>query len=68
MVFSVWASSKLIIENSFISYFKKSTPIYQGMEIIDQKLGGTTPLDIIIDFKEIEQTQEVAQNDTEDFF
>lgn len=55
LVFSLWASSKLIIENSFISYFKKTTPIYQGMEVIDQKLGGTTPLDIIIDFKTIQE-------------
>ncbi|MFA7571256.1 MAG: MMPL family transporter [Sulfurimonadaceae bacterium] len=54
-VFSLWASSKLIVENSFISYFKKTTPIYQGMEVIDQKLGGTTPLDIIIDFKAIQE-------------
>ena len=44
-------SSLLIVENSFINYFKKSTAIYQGMKIIDQKLGGTTPLDIIVHFK-----------------
>lgn len=69
-IFSIWASSKLIVENSFISYFKKSTPIYQGMEIIDQKLGGTTPLDIIIDFKQIEEqvTQESNSEELLDSF
>ncbi|MEA1888466.1 MAG: MMPL family transporter [Pseudomonadota bacterium] len=41
--------SKLTVENSFISYFKSSTEIYQGMQLIDQTLGGTTPLDVIID-------------------
>jgi predicted RND superfamily exporter protein len=41
--------SQLTIENRFIDYYKKSTDIYQGMELIDRTLGGTTPLDVIID-------------------
>ncbi len=44
--------SKLEVENSFIDYFKESTEIYQGMKVIDQNLGGTTPLDVIIDLDE----------------
>jgi len=40
---------QLTVENRFIDYYKKSTEIYQGMELIDRKLGGTTPLDIVID-------------------
>lgn len=40
---------KLEVENRFIDNFKSTTEIYRGMEVIDQKLGGTTPLDIIID-------------------
>lgn len=51
-VFGVIGISRLVVENSFINYFKKSTEIYQGMKVIDQQLGGTTPLDIIIDFDE----------------
>ncbi|WDE13531.1 efflux RND transporter permease subunit [Thalassomonas haliotis] len=39
----------LTVENRFIDYFKKSTEIYQGMELIDQKLGGTTPLEVVLD-------------------
>ncbi len=39
----------LTVENRFIDYYKESTEIYQGMKTIDEKLGGTTPLDVIID-------------------
>ena len=41
--------TRLTVENRFIDYYKKSTEIYQGMALIDQELGGTTPLDVIID-------------------
>ena len=40
--------SRLQVENRFIDYFHKSTEIYQGMELLDSKLGGTIPLDILI--------------------
>ena len=46
---SIFGISKLTVENRFIDYYKEHTEIYQGMELIDKKLGGTTPLDIIID-------------------
>ncbi len=51
-VLSAVGISQLKVENSFINYFKKSTEIYQGMQVIDQQLGGTTPLDVLIDFQE----------------
>lgn len=41
--------TKLTVENRFVDYFKPETAIYQGMVKIDAKLGGTTPLDIILD-------------------
>lgn len=41
--------TQLTVENRFIDYFHKDTEIYQGMLEIDRKLGGTTPLDIVID-------------------
>ena len=50
IILSVVGISKLEVENSFINYFKKNTEIYKGMKLIDDKLGGTTPLDIIIRF------------------
>lgn len=48
-VAGVSGAFQLSIENRFIDYFKKSTEIYQGMRLIDEQLGGTTPLDVIID-------------------
>lgn len=45
----VFGISRLTVENSFIDYFKKSTEIYQGMALIDRQVGGTTPLDVILD-------------------
>lgn len=44
-----WGASQLTVENRFIDYFRHNTEIYQGMYDIDQNLGGTTPLDIVID-------------------
>ena len=47
--FSVLGISQLTVENKFIDYFKPSTEIYKGLSLIDQKLGGTATLDVIID-------------------
>ena len=47
---SIFGISKLKVENSFINYFSKNTEIYKGMKLIDEKLGGTTPLEIILKF------------------
>ena len=49
LVLSVVGVTRLQVENSFIDYFKKRTEIYQGMKVIDRQLGGTTPLDVVID-------------------
>ncbi|WP_418180431.1 efflux RND transporter permease subunit [Aliarcobacter lanthieri] len=70
VIFSVFGASKLFVENSFINYFKKSTEIYQGMIVIDENLGGTTPLDVIIKFKddEIKQIEITTENDDFDDF
>ncbi len=46
---SIWGISRLQVENRFIDYFKKDTEIYQGMLTIDRELGGTVPLDVILD-------------------
>ena len=50
--------SRLSVDNRFIDYYKQSTDIYQGMLLIDRELGGTTPLDVIID-----APQDVASED-----
>ncbi|MCK5359891.1 MAG: MMPL family transporter [Gammaproteobacteria bacterium] len=65
--------SQLTVENSFISYFKSSTEIYQGMKLIDQELGGTTPLEIIVDapksyFIEVEEDTDIYVDDYVDSY
>tara|TARA_E500000178_G_scaffold247312_1_gene243943 strand:+ start:39 stop:2519 length:2481 start_codon:yes stop_codon:yes gene_type:complete len=50
VVFSIVGILKLEVENSFINYFDKETEIYKGMKKIDDDLGGTTPLNIILKF------------------
>ena len=62
---SIFGISKLEVENSFINYFKKNTEIYKGMKLIDDKLGGTTPLDIIIKFPKNKSSN--SENEDEDW-
>lgn len=62
----IYGISKLKVENSFIGYFKQSTEIYAGMAVIDKKLGGTVPLDIIIKFKN--KTDDVLQSSGDELF
>ena len=50
IIASVIGITKLKVENSFINYFDKETEIYKGMKKIDDELGGTTPLNIILKF------------------
>ena len=56
---SIFGISKLEVENSFINYFNKNTEIYKGMKKIDDELGGTTPLNVIVKFP-------TSQNNVED--
>ena len=57
VVLSVVGIGRLEVENSFINYFSKNTEIYKGMKLIDNKLGGTTPLDVILKFKTLEEAK-----------
>ena len=49
---SIGGIYNLGVENSFVNYFKKNTEIYKGMKLIDEQLGGTTPIDIILNFND----------------
>ncbi len=51
LIFGAAGISQLRVENSFLNYFKPSTEIYQGLKVVDRHLGGTTTLDVIIDFE-----------------
>ena len=63
-ILSVVGITRLTVENSFIDYFKHTTEIYQGMKVIDQNLGGTTPFDVIIDFDKDEVSEPVDASET----
>ena len=58
--------SKLKVENSFINYFDKDTEIYKGMKLIDDELGGTTPLEIILKFPKNDEN-EIIKEDEDDW-
>ena len=67
---SIFGISRLEVENSFINYFSKNTEIYKGMKLIDEKLGGTTPLEVIIKFPKkeediVEEEDEWGDSETE---
>ena len=63
IILSIIGISRLEVENSFINYFNKNTEIYKGMKLIDEKLGGTTPLDVIIKFADDEEKSNEEEND-----
>jgi hypothetical protein len=63
LILSIIGISKLEVENSFINYFDKETEIYKGMKKIDDDLGGTTPLNVIIKFP----TKEKQEEDDDEF-
>ncbi|RJQ69208.1 MAG: RND family transporter, partial [Desulfobacteraceae bacterium] len=64
-VFAVVGLARLRVENSFIDYFKSSTEIHRGMALIDRKLGGTTPLDVIVEFEPVD-LKKLAESDEEE--
>lgn len=63
-VVSAAGISKLEVENRFVDHFKSNTEIYKGMEVIDRQLGGTTPLNIVMnpDQKYFDFLKEAEQN------
>ena len=60
---SIFGISRLEVENSFINYFSKNTEIYKGMKLIDEKLGGTTPLEVIIKFPKKDKNDDITEED-----
>ena len=67
IVLSVIGISKLEVENSFINYFDKNTEIYKGMKLIDEELGGTTPLEVILKFPKKEEKKSEEDDEFEDW-
>jgi hypothetical protein len=65
VILSIVGISKLEVENSFINYFDKNTEIYKGMKLIDEELGGTTPLEVILKFPIAESKETTLAGDDE---
>ena len=60
--------SRLEVENSFIDYFGRNTEIHQGMRLIDRELGGTTPLNVVLDLDEARIFGEDEDEEDEEWF
>ena len=67
-IVSIAGITRLTVENRFIDYYHHSTDIYQGMVVIDRQLGGTTPLDVIIDPPATEYDAAEDEEEFEDIF
>ena len=69
LIVSLIGITKLTVENRFIDYFKESTEIYQGMELLDLKLGGTAPLDIVLEAPQdyVQESSEFDDDFEDDF-
>ena len=67
VILSLIGISRLEVENSFINYFSKKTEIYKGMKLIDEKLGGTTPLEVILKFPQTKKTIDNEEDEFEDW-
>ncbi|MFP8881634.1 MAG: MMPL family transporter [Myxococcota bacterium] len=68
-VISAIGIARLTVENSFIDYFRQDTQIYRGMKLIDDKLGGTTPLEVLIGFDSpMTEFDDLAYADEDDDF
>ena len=67
IILSLIGISRLQVENSFINYFSKKTEIYKGMKLIDEELGGTTPLEVILNFPKKENKQKDDEDEFEDW-
>jgi len=67
IILSFIGISRLEVENSFINYFNKNTEIYKGMKLIDEKLGGTTPLEVILKFPDNKKVKTNTDDEFEDW-
>ncbi len=62
LVVSVRGMTRLSVENRFIDFFRKTTPISRGLTVIDKRLGGTTSLEVVLDGKQKDYWLELSEN------
>ena len=54
--------SMLSIDNRFIDYFDRDTEIHQGMHYLDTTLGGTIPIDIVLQFEAFDESSDLEDD------
>ncbi|HXG62833.1 MAG TPA: MMPL family transporter [Planctomycetota bacterium] len=42
-------AARIRVETKFIDYFRPSSEVYRGLEYIDTRMGGTTPLEVVLE-------------------
>ena len=67
-LFSAYGISQITVENRFIDYFKSSTELHQGLVFIDQELGGTVPLELLLEAPEVVEEEDIDALDEDDEF
>jgi hypothetical protein len=65
---SVFGMMQLSTESRFIDYFREQSEIKQGLVFIDKNLGGTTPMDVILNFDPYEPYEDTSFGEEDDFF
>ena len=65
---SLYGVSRLKVENSFVNYFSDDTEIHQGLKLIDDELGGTAPLDVVLKFDPVKEYGEEEDPEEDDEF
>ena len=67
-VLSLYGVSRLKVENSFVNYFSDDTEIHQGLKLVDDELGGTAPLNVVLKFDPVKEYGEEEAEEEEDEF
>ena len=65
---SLYGVSRLKVENSFVNYFSDDTEIHQGLKLVDDELGGTAPLNVVLKFDPVKEYGEEEAEEEEDEF
>ncbi|MEO0973882.1 MAG: MMPL family transporter, partial [Pseudomonadota bacterium] len=55
--------TQLSVNNRFIDYFRSGSEIRDGMVYIDERLGGTIPFDVVLNFPPYEPEEAVDEDD-----
>ena len=66
-LFSAYGISQITVENRFIDYFKSSTELHQGLVFIDQELGGTVPLELLLEAPDIIEEEADSLDEDDEF-